>query len=261
MKRVDADKHDAAAMTLVAEMRGRRASACSRIRPRRCTGIGSLPNDGDKNAQFALAMASLAGRWRPRTSPRRRPCSRRRRRRAMPGAWYNLGVMALEGNGVASDFARAAADFRRKAADLGFPDAAYSLGPALPRGTGRRKGPEAGRVWLLRRGARGLPRRAGRIWHHDVQWRGRHSGRRDRAAPNGCCAPPTSDNPLAPEPRRRACFSRDAACSRTGSRRRNGIFSRGPRACATRGSTAELEKLTPVERLKVQQALRAYLGK
>ena len=52
-----------------------------------------------------------------------------------PGALYNLGVIAVENNGVAPDFPKAAGYFRR-AAELGYPDAAYALALCYRQGRG-----------------------------------------------------------------------------------------------------------------------------
>ena len=82
-------------------------------------------------------------------SPRRRALFQKAAAQDHAGAWFNLGVIALEGNGVASDFKQAAVDFRH-AADLGFADAAYSLGLLYREGRGVDKDPKQAAFWLLR---------------------------------------------------------------------------------------------------------------
>ena len=88
-------------------------------------------------------------RTRPATSPPLRALLEKAAAQDHAGAWYNLGVLALEGNGVTSDFAKAATDFRRSA-DLGFPDAAYSLGLLYREGRVSKRTRNRQAAWLLR---------------------------------------------------------------------------------------------------------------
>ena len=66
-----------------------------------------------------------------------------------PGALYNLGILAIENNGVTVDFPKAAKLFRQ-AAELGYGDAAYALGLLYRNGSGVEKSDEQAALWIGR---------------------------------------------------------------------------------------------------------------
>ena len=136
MKRLDADKADAAAMTLIAELyahgNGARLDVAEAARWYRLAA-----NLGNREAQFALALLTIQGRGVAKERPAARALFEAAAASGHAGAWYNLGVMDIEG-GVETakpDFAAAAAAFQ-KAVDLGEPEAAYALALLYREGKG-----------------------------------------------------------------------------------------------------------------------------
>ena len=136
MLRLDANKTDAPAMTLIGELYsqglGVRLDAGEAARWYRLAA-----NLDNREAQFALAMLNLQGRGVPKDRPTARALLEKAAAQGHPGAYYNLGVLALEGEAGERphDFAAAAANFQR-AADLGDPDASYSLAILYREGKG-----------------------------------------------------------------------------------------------------------------------------
>jgi len=78
MKRIDADKHDAAAMTLVAALLEQGAGAAQNT-AEAMRWYTLAASEGDKNAQFALGLAYLTGKGEE--MPPQPPCCFRKRRR------------------------------------------------------------------------------------------------------------------------------------------------------------------------------------
>ena len=173
MKRIDKDLHDAAAMTLVAELEaqglGVKQSMSEALRWYKLAA-----DQGDGNAQFALALAKLAGKDGPR-DVRARALLQKAAAQDHAGAWLQLGVLALEGNGVASDFPQRGRRFpprggvERRGSRL-FAGLLYREGRGVEKDT-----QQAG-YWLRKSAEGGFSGGAGRIWHHAVQRRRRSRG-------------------------------------------------------------------------------------
>ncbi len=166
--------------------------------------------------------------------------------------------MALEGNGVTSDFARAAADFR-KAADLGFPDAAYSLALLYREGRGVGKDMKQAAFWLLR-AAQG-DYLAAEVEYGIMLFNGADGVPADE--PGGAkwlLRAANRDNPLAQNRVSRLLFAgRGLKQDRVEAAKWNILA--GTAGVRDAWLDDESAKLTPIERLKVQEAVRAYLGK
>ncbi len=257
MKRVDADKRDAAAMTLIGELQSQGLGVPQNL----VEGVRwyRLAADlGDRNAQFELGLALLTGKGAAKDVPAATALFEKAAAQDHPGAWYNLGVIALEGNGVASDFVKAAQDFRHSA-ELGYADAEYSLGLLYREGRGVDKDTRQAAYWLLRaaegdylpaqveygimlfNGSEGIPaNEAG-----GARWllRAAHRG-----------------NPVAENRVARLLFAgRGLSEDRVEAMKWHILATSAGLRDAWLDT--ESEKLTPAERQKVQQALRAYLGK
>ncbi len=257
MKRIDADKHDGAAMTLVAELLSQ--------------GLGVPENDaealrwyrlaaseGDKNAQFSLGLAYLTGKGAEKDVATASAWLQKAAAQDHAGAWYNLGVIALEGNGVVLDFKRAAIDFRRSA-DLGFPDAAYSLGLLYREGRGVEKDNRQAAEWFLRAARDG--NLAAQIEYGIMLFNGAEGVPADE--PGGAkwlLRAANQDNPVAQNRVSRLLFAgRGLKQDRVEAAKWNILATTA--GVSDPWLDGESNKLTPDERKQVEKALRAYLGK
>jgi len=257
MKRVDVDKRDAAAMTLIGELQAQ--------------GLGVPENPaeavrwyrlaaalGDKNAQFSLGLALLTGKGVAKDVAAATALFEKAAAQDHPGAWYNLGVIALEGNGVASDFIKAGQDFRR-GAELGYPDAEYSLGLLYREGRGVDKDMQQAAIWL-RRAAEGdyLP---AQVEYGIMIFNGAEGVRANEAeGAKWLLRAANRGNPVAENRVARLLFAgRGLSEDRVEAMKWHILATSA--GLRDPWLDTESEKLTPAERLKVQQVLRIFLGK
>ena len=136
MLRLDSNKSDAPAMTLIGELYAQGLGV--RLDSGEAARWYKLAtNLGNREAEFALGMLNLLGKGVPKDRAAARTLLEAAAAQGHAGALYNLGVMAIEGDGDANppDFAAAAERFQ-KAVDLGEPDAAYSLAVLYREGKG-----------------------------------------------------------------------------------------------------------------------------
>jgi TPR repeat protein len=257
MKRVDSDSKDAAAMTLVAELLSEGLGVPQNLEEA-MRWYRLAAELGDKNAQFALGMAFLTGKGETRDVAAAAALFEKAAAQDHPGAWYNLGVIALEGNGVASDFARAATDFHRSA-NLGFAEAAYSLGLLYREGRGVEKDPKQAAFWLFR-AAQGDDL-AAQVEYGIMLFNGGEGVPADEAGgAKWLLRAANRDNPVAQNRVARLLFAGRGL-------KQDRVEAMKWHILATSAGLrdtwldSESEKLTPAERLKVQDVLRAYLGK
>jgi TPR repeat protein len=132
MKRLDTNKSDAAAMTLVAEIY--RDGSGVKKDPTEAARWYRLAADlGNPQAQFQLAAAALKGEGIPEDRKLARSMLEKAAAQGHAGAYYNLGIMAIDAD--IQDFKAAAAYFR-KAAEGGNMDGAYSLAVLYREGRG-----------------------------------------------------------------------------------------------------------------------------
>ncbi len=149
-RRLDANRKDAAAMTLIGEIY-RDGAAVTRD-DREASRWYRLASDlGDPQGAYELGVLLLQG---ANGVPQDRTGAKAQFERAAaknhPGALYNLGVMALEGaDGKTPDYAKAAQDFLR-AANAGDDNAAYSYGVMLREGKGEPQDIVEAAHWLKR---------------------------------------------------------------------------------------------------------------
>jgi hypothetical protein len=183
MKRIEANPGDAAAMTLVGELYGQGLGM--KRNPQEAARWFRLAADrGDRQAIFALGLARLRGEGRGAGSRRRRwPCWKRRPDMGHAGASYNLGVAALENDGVTSQFARAAEHFRQRRRSRRFGRRLFAR-PA-PQDRARASGRTSARPPT---GSAAPPRTT--IWRRSSNWRSCSSTarawRRTRPPPPNC---------------------------------------------------------------------------
>ena len=136
MKRIEAKKDDAAAMTLIAELYkdglGFRQDPAEAARWYKLAAA-----KGDRQAAFALGRAYLQGAGVPKDKAKARSFFQTAARRNHGAALYNLGILAMESKqkGKFGDFVKAA-EYFRKAAAQGDIDAVYSLAIMHRRGIG-----------------------------------------------------------------------------------------------------------------------------
>ena len=146
MKRIEKNKADAAAMTLVAEIY--RDGSGVRKNPAEAARWYRLAADrGDAQAQFQLAAATLRGEGVPENRQLAKSLLEKAAAQGHAGALYNLGIMAIDAE--IQDF-RAAADFFRKAAEGGNMDGAYSLAVLYREGRGVSQDIKEAARWLRR---------------------------------------------------------------------------------------------------------------
>ena len=123
MKRIDADPADGPAMTLVGQLY--KDGLGVRLDPAEAARWFKLAAArGDAQGAFSLAMAYLRGAGVKEDPKAARPLLDQAAAAGHSGALYNLGLMNIDED--LQDFARAA-DYFRRAVDLGNMDAAYAL--------------------------------------------------------------------------------------------------------------------------------------
>jgi uncharacterized protein len=149
MKRIEANPKDGPAMTLIAEIYKDGVSV--KRDPAEAARWYRLAADaGDRQATFALGMTLLTGA--PGVAKDRAAAKTLLEKAAAQGhagALYNLGVMAIEGDGSGPDFAKAA-DLFRRSAEAGNDDGSYSYGVLLRDGRGVPLDITAAAHWLKR---------------------------------------------------------------------------------------------------------------
>jgi hypothetical protein len=260
MKRLEKDASDAAAMTLVAELQAQGLGVPQNM-PEALRWYRLAAKQGDKNAQFALALAKLAGRDGPKAGPKDIPGARELLEKAAAqnhaGAWLQLGILALEGNGVASDFAKAGENFRR-AAELAEPEAAYSLGLLYREGRGVEKDPQQAAYWLKRAAEGGFL--AAQVEYGILLFNGDGIPADEPGGAKWLVRAANRDNPVAQNRLARLLFAgRGLKQDQVEAAKWNILAAAaGLRDARLDG---ESNKLTPDERGKVEQALKIYLGK
>jgi TPR repeat protein len=146
MKRIEKNKNDAAAMTLVAEIY-RDGSGVKRDLNAALHWYKLAAERGDRNATFAVALAALRGEGMAQDQAVAKSWFEKAAAKGHATALYNLGVLALEGD--IQDF-RAAAQYFRRAADAGSADAAYSLAVLIKEGKGVERNPQEAANWMRR---------------------------------------------------------------------------------------------------------------
>jgi TPR repeat protein len=197
MKALSANPKDAAAMTLIGEIYR--------------TGAGVKPNSaeaerwyrlaadlGDRQARFSLGLLMLIGQGGV-TKDRTAAASLFEQAAAQghAGALYNLGVMALEGDGGGKDkpdFAKAA-DYFKRAAELGDGDAAYSYGVLCRSGRGVPLDTAEGAEWIKRAADAGIV--AGEVEYAIMLFNGEGVDRNEAAAAKLFGKAAALDNPIA----------------------------------------------------------------
>ena len=148
LKRVKENPNDAPAMTLLGEIY-REGLATPRDLKVAASWYRLAAERGDRQAQFAMAIAHLGGAGVEKSPAIARQWFEKAAANGHAGALYNLGVMELEAE---VQNARQAAAFFEKAAERGDPDAAYGLAILLREGTGVEKD-RARSLTLLRKAA------------------------------------------------------------------------------------------------------------
>ncbi|MDB5593380.1 MAG: sel1 repeat family protein [Hyphomicrobiales bacterium] len=149
MKRLDTNRNDAAAMTLIGEIIKEGYSV--KRDPAEAAHWYKLAADrGDRQATFALALAALQGSGIPKDKALAKTLFQKAAAAGHSGALYNLGIMAIDNE--IQDF-KAAADYFRRAADAGNMDGAYSLAVLYREGKGVPKDLTQSAEWLRRAAA------------------------------------------------------------------------------------------------------------
>ena len=135
MKRIEANPSDGAAMTIMGELY--KDGLGVRTDPTEAARWWRLASArGDAQGAFELGVATLAGRGVPDNRGRAQALFQQAAGKGVPGAFYNLGLMALDGD--IKNYPEAAKNFQR-AADLGSSDAKYALGLLMKDGRGVEK--------------------------------------------------------------------------------------------------------------------------
>ncbi len=132
MKRLEANSNDAPAMTLIAELY-RVGLGVRRDFVEAARWYKLASDRDDPNASFALARAHLTGEGVTRDEKAARALFEKAAAKNHPGALYNLGVMEMDA--PVANFQRAA-DFFRRASEVGDSDATYALAMLYREGTG-----------------------------------------------------------------------------------------------------------------------------
>ncbi len=146
VKRLDKNKADAAAMTLIAELY--RDGLGVKKDPVEAARWYKLAADrGDPQAQFQLAAAALRGEGLPENKALAKSLLEKAAAQGHAGALYNLGIMAIDAE--IQDF-RTAANYFRKAAEGGNMDGAYSLAVLYREGRGVPRDVREAAKWLRR---------------------------------------------------------------------------------------------------------------
>ena len=131
-KRIDINKNDAAAMTLIAQLY--KEGSGVRQDPVEAARWFRLAADrGDPEAAFSLAIAYLEGKGVEKSTQKALPLLEAAAAREHPAALYQLGLQALNGD---IQNAPRAADLFRRASKAGDYDATYALGLMYKEGRG-----------------------------------------------------------------------------------------------------------------------------
>jgi TPR repeat protein len=146
MKRLDRNKADTAAMTLVGEL-FKEGFGVRRDLAEAARWFRLAAERGNVQAQFALAMASLSGTGVPQDRAAATALLEKAAAAGHAGALFNLGILAIDGE--KQDFSRAA-DFFRRAAEGGNVDGAYSLALLYREGRGVMRDNAAAARWMKR---------------------------------------------------------------------------------------------------------------
>jgi uncharacterized protein len=148
MRRLDVNKNDAAAMTLIGELY-KDGLGVRRDFTEAAHWYKLGADNGDRQAQFITGMAYLQGNGVERNTTQAIDYLTKAAAQGHGGALYNLGLMALDGD--RPNYPKAL-DLFQRAADAGDPDALYALAMAYHDGKGVQADPVKA-TQLLRRGA------------------------------------------------------------------------------------------------------------
>ena len=247
-------------MTLVA--RTVRAGPRRRRKTRRGDALvyGSPPNRATRTRNSRSALAWLPGVGETKdVAAAQRLVRKGRRAGPSPAPGYNLGVMALEGNGVAAGFHQGRRRIPPLAPNSATPTPPIRSACCIARAR-RRKGRRPGRLMAVDRAAQGGYRcRAGRIWRR-------------------CCSTATASPPTRPAGAKRLLRAANAAirwrrtawraCSFAGrglpqdqvEAMKWHILAERRRPARRLARHANRRSSTPDERQKVEQALRKLIS-
>lgn len=148
-KRVAADPTDGAAMTLIGELYAN-GFGVRQDWAKAGDWYRLAVQRGDPHAAFALGMMTLDGRGVAKDAAAGRRLLESAAD-AVPDAAYNLALLLLEARRPESD--RRAADLMRRAADAGEVDAQYALAVLYRQGKGVTRDPVEGAIWMARAAA------------------------------------------------------------------------------------------------------------
>ncbi len=146
MKRVEKNRNDAAAMTLLGEIY-RDGNGVKRNLDEALHWYKLAAEQGERNAIFAVAVAALKGEGMTADKAEAKNWFEKAAAKGHANAHYNLGVLAIEGD--IQDF-RTAADHFRKAAEAGNADGAYSLAVFYKEGKGVERDLQEAALWMRR---------------------------------------------------------------------------------------------------------------
>jgi hypothetical protein len=148
-KRVAADPTDGAAMTLIGELYAN-GFGVRQDWAKAGDWYRLAVQRGDPHAAFALGMMTLDGRGVAKDAAAGRRLLESAAD-AVPAAAYNLALLLLEARRPESD--RRAAELMRRAADAGEIDAQYALAVLYRQGKGVTRDPVEGAIWMARAAA------------------------------------------------------------------------------------------------------------
>lgn len=148
-KRVAADPTDGAAMTLIGELYAN-GFGVRQDWAKAGDWYRLAIQRGDPHAAFALGMMTLDGRGVAKDAAAGRRLLESAAD-AVPAAAYNLALLLLEARRPESD--RRAAELMRRAADAGEVDAQYALAVLYRQGKGVTRDPVEGAIWMARAAA------------------------------------------------------------------------------------------------------------
>ena len=149
MKRVEADPHDAAALTLIGEIFAEGVAVPLNLNEA-LKWDKLAAEQGDKNAQYALANAYLSGKGEPKDVAAARSLVRKGRRAGSCRRLVQSRRLRARGQWRRLEFQAGGAEDFRRSADLGFPDAAYALALLYREGKGVPKDHGQAAQWLKR---------------------------------------------------------------------------------------------------------------
>jgi TPR repeat protein len=253
MKRIESDRKDPVAMTLVGELYkdglGVRRDLGEAARWYRLAA-----ERGDPQGSFSLALAYLRGRGVPEDRKTAIVWLEKAAQSNHSGALYNLGLLAIDGD--IQDFARAHEMFSRAAA-IGNMDAAYALGLLYKEGRGVERDPARAADWFRKAADENIV--AAEVDYAVMLFNGEGIPKDEAAAARYFTKAAASNNPVAANRLARLLVAGRGVQKNMVEAMKWHLLARAA-GVPDEWLDSQLARLTPTERAAVDEAVRKYVS-